>query len=350
MSTILVGHASISETGGINGAKGDSTGKEVCTRTWYSKPWDYMAIHPNATVREKHAKAIEAACANNNIGYGQSNRNTANTEAKKVNYDISKIKTKCNTDCSALQNLAAVVSGASGVTYGSNGWTTCTMLNALINAGYIIIAKSSSFTGYSSLTKTQKEKIIVSSTYLTSADYCVRGAIYVKSGSHTVCGLTNGFKYTTTLSKAGISTSATNSTSTTSTSASKLKVTSTVKAIQTWLNTYYKTGLSVDGVYGTKTKAALVKAWQTEVGGLTVDGIFGTKSKTVAASHVIKNGSTGILVTIWQAYLVCRGYNPNGIDGSFGNGCHTATVAFQKANGLTQDGQVGKNTWSKAFA
>lgn len=331
MATILVGHASISETGGVNGAKGDSTGKEVCTRTWYSKPWDYLAIHPDAIVREKHAKAVEAACANNNIGYGQSDRNTSNTEAKKVNYDISKITTKCNTDCSALQNLAAVASGAPGVTYGSNGWTTSTMKSALQAAGY---------------------KIITDSTYLKSADYCVRGAIYVKSGSHTVCGLTNGSKYATTLAKAGISaTNTTNNTSstTTSISASKLKVTSTVKAVQTWLNTYYKTGLSVDGVYGTKTKAALVKAWQTEVGGLTVDGIFGTKSKTAAASCVIKKGSTGILVTIWQAYLVCRGYNI-AVDGSFGNGCHTATVAFQKSNGLTQDGQVGKNTWSKAFS
>jgi len=37
--SILIGHASISETGGVNGTKGDSTGKEVCTRTWYSKDW-----------------------------------------------------------------------------------------------------------------------------------------------------------------------------------------------------------------------------------------------------------------------------------------------------------------------
>ena len=95
--SILIGHASISENGTINGAKGDSTGKEVCTRTWYSKPWDFMAIHPDSTVREKHAKAVEAACANNNIGYGQSDRNTLNTLAKAVNYDLSKVG-KCNCD------------------------------------------------------------------------------------------------------------------------------------------------------------------------------------------------------------------------------------------------------------
>ena len=61
--SVRIGHASISENGTVNGAKGDQTGREVCIRTFYSRPWDYVAIHPDATVREKHAKAIEAACA-----------------------------------------------------------------------------------------------------------------------------------------------------------------------------------------------------------------------------------------------------------------------------------------------
>ena len=184
--SVLIGHASISEKGTTNGTKGDSTGKEVCTRTWYHKSWDYMAIHPDVTVREKHAQAVEDACANDNVGYGQSDRNTLNTQAKAVNYALSKIKTKCNCDCSSLQNVAAVASGAPGVTYGTNGWTTSTMKAELKAAGYIIIEDCA---------------------YLTSADYCVRGAIYVKSGSHTVCGLTDGTKASQTLAKAGIATS-----------------------------------------------------------------------------------------------------------------------------------------------
>ena len=138
-------------------------------------------------------------------------------------------------------------------------------------------------------------------------------------------------------------------TNVTSSLISKLKIVSNVKSVQIWLNTYYKAGLIVDGIYGSKTKSALIKAWQTEAGNLTVCGVFESNSKKASASHVIKMGSTGILVTIWQAYLVCGGYNPNGIDGLFGTKCHTATIAFQKVNGLTQDGKVGKNTWSKAF-
>lgn len=180
--SVRIGHASMSENGGRNGAKGDSTGKEVCVRSWYRKPWDYMAIHKKKSVREKHARAVEAACANNNIGYGQNDRNSLNTLAIKVNYDLSKVG-KCNCDCSSLQNVAAVASGAKNVTYGSNGWTTSTIRTALKKADY---------------------KIITDRKYLEDEKYCVRGAIYVKEGSHTVCGLDNGSKYQDTMEKAGL--------------------------------------------------------------------------------------------------------------------------------------------------
>jgi hypothetical protein len=49
-------------------------------------------------------------------------------------------------------------------------------------------------------------KIVTDKKYLKSADYCVRGGIYVKEGSHTVAGLDNGAKYTEMLEAAGIST------------------------------------------------------------------------------------------------------------------------------------------------
>ena len=199
---VLIGHASISEKGTINGERGDSTTKEVCIRTWYSKPWEFMAIHPDADVREKHAKAIEAACANNNIGYGQGDRNTLNALAKAVGYDLSKVG-KCNCDCSSLQNVAAVASGASGVSYGSNGWVTSNMKSKLKAAGYIIITDSK---------------------YLTSEEYCVRGAIYVKASSHTVCGLQNGSKANDILVKAGIVKDSGESEKTTATDKKNVKV------------------------------------------------------------------------------------------------------------------------------
>lgn len=41
--SVRIAHASISEKGTVNGTRGDQTQKEVCIRSWYSKPWDYVA-------------------------------------------------------------------------------------------------------------------------------------------------------------------------------------------------------------------------------------------------------------------------------------------------------------------
>src|SRR5690606_15838338 len=54
----------------------------------------------------------------------------------------------------------------------------------------------------------------------------------------------------------------------------------TIREIQSTLNSRYSAGLVVDGLFGPKTKKALVKAYQTELNkqfkrGLAVDGIFG---------------------------------------------------------------------------
>ncbi|MBD5551982.1 MAG: peptidoglycan-binding protein [Lachnospiraceae bacterium] len=318
---IIIGSARIDENGKIScGAAGDQkqissandTVGEVSMQNFYihTKGW-YVLRPKDATIANKIAENMKTACNNTNIGYDQSNRLGV------IIYGVNtKVKTEC--DCSSL--VRQCIKEASGKDPGN--FTTANEKSMLEASGLFEPAISYS-----------------SSTTLYTGDVLV-----TKSRGHTAV-VVNGAARS---SDSAISSNVSSDPGTAS--ASKLKVSSTVKSIQTWLNTYYKTGLVVDGVYGTKTKAALVKAWQTEVGGLTVDGIFGTRSKATASSHNIKKGSAGILVTIWQAYLVCRGYNPNGIDGKFGNGCHTATAAFQKANGLTQDGIVGANTYYKAFA
>lgn len=230
-----------------------------------------MAIHPDPDVRERHARAIEQACANNNIGYGQNDRNTLNTQAKAVGYDLSKIAAKCNCDCSSLQNVAAVASGAPGVTYGSNGWTTSSMLAALKAAGY---------------------KIITASTYLKSSAYCVRGAIYVKLGSHTVCGLSNGSKAAQTLKKAGASGSS-------SSGAGESRILkrgmtgADVKAMQKGL---IKAGYScgscgADGDFGANTEAALMEFQRDH--GLEVDGEYGPLSKAVLKGSGTSSSTSG---------------------------------------------------------
>lgn len=65
------------------------------------------------------------------------------------------------------------------------------------------------------------------------------------------------------------------------------------------------------------------------------------------AYSTIRNGSSGSDVKTWQEYLISQGYDvgSTGADGKFGAKTLAATKAYQKANGLTVDGIVGKNTW-----
>jgi peptidoglycan hydrolase-like protein with peptidoglycan-binding domain len=126
----------------------------------------------------------------------------------------------------------------------------------------------------------------------------------------------------------------------------------TIKSIQTKLNKLYNTKLNVDGLYGSATKKALIKGLQTELNKqanakLKVDGVWGNATKSKCLT--IDNGDKGNITYILQATLFCLGYDPNGLDSIFGNGTLSATKKFQKAKGLTQDGQAGKNTWEKIF-
>ena len=168
---VRIGHASIDENGkATGGSAGDQTGKEVVIRDWYSKPWNVLLRPTSSTLAEKSAQACEAACANANIGYDQYQRNTLYTKAKTVGFDLSKVDA-CECDCSSLMHVCAIAGGAA-LEYGSNGYTTRTMVKAFMESG-----------DYLKLT---------GSEYLTSSRQLKRGDILVKEGSHTVMVLDNG--------------------------------------------------------------------------------------------------------------------------------------------------------------
>ena len=61
----------------------------------------------------------------------------------------------------------------------------------------------------------------------------------------------------------------------------------------------------------------------------------------------LKRGSSGWAVQRLQMELQARGYDPKGVDGSFGPGCDAALRACQKDLGLTADGSCGPATLSK---
>ena len=121
-----------------------------------------------------------------------------------------------------------------------------------------------------------------------------------------------------------------------------------VKEVQVWLNDEYNLGIAEDNSYGPKTKKALVKALQVELGftGKDVDGIYGPKTNTAVKNNNLRNGSKGDLVKVLQGLLVCNGYAGAYVDGSFGSGTQSAVIAYQRKKGLDDDGIAGSNTFS----
>ena len=180
---VKIGHASIDENGKINrGTAGDQTTKEVCTRTWYNKGWTVLLRPKDPAIAEKMAKACEAGCANAKIGYDQHQRNTLRTQAKAVGFNLAKIATACETDCSAFMAVCAEAAGIN------------------MNLAY--------FSGNAPTTATMRVKfkatgafdVLTDSKYLAGEDYLKRGDILVKEGSHTVMVLSNGAKVNTSFS------------------------------------------------------------------------------------------------------------------------------------------------------
>ncbi|MFD8143918.1 peptidoglycan-binding protein [Streptomyces sp. NPDC059708] len=75
-------------------------------------------------------------------------------------------------------------------------------------------------------------------------------------------------------------------------------------------------------------------------------GLLSASPALAADWPLVKNGSTGAQVTTVQHLLTARGY-ATGADGAFGDGTQSKVSAFQSANGLSPDGVVGADTWSK---
>lgn len=71
-----------------------------------------------------------------------------------------------------------------------------------------------------------------------------------------------------------------------------------------------------------------------------------TPAAALAAWPVVRNGDAGPNVTTIQYLLRHRGYSLSA-DGQFGSATESQVRAFQSANGLSADGIVGANTWSK---
>lgn len=68
---------------------------------------------------------------------------------------------------------------------------------------------------------------------------------------------------------------------------------------------------------------------------------------TLAGCPTCRKGARGKITALIQERLNAKGFNCGAIDGIFGSGTENAVKAFQRAMGLTADGIVGVNTWTK---
>lgn len=109
---VIIGNARIAETGGVNGAKGDQTKREVMLQDWNTGgTWEYVFRCKDSKKAAKIAAAMKAACKNNNIGYSQADRRSLYNIVSANGWKIAKAG-KCNCDCSSL---VAVCVNAAGI-------------------------------------------------------------------------------------------------------------------------------------------------------------------------------------------------------------------------------------------
>ena len=172
---VKIGSARIDENGKAHGGQaGDQTGKEVSTQNWYlsSKGWRVFRAK-NPSVAEKIAQCMERACKNSKIGYDQYQRNTLYKVAEPLGFDMAKVTTACETDCSALVRVCCAYAGITGL---PSDFRTGNMPGNL--------SKTGAFTE------------LTGSKYQEQSTYLGRGDILVtKTAGHTVVVLTNGPKY-----------------------------------------------------------------------------------------------------------------------------------------------------------
>lgn len=81
-----------------------------------------------------------------------------------------------------------------------------------------------------------------------------------------------------------------------------------------------------------------------------VKRIVDFKKEKLTTMTLLKKGAKNNDVTVFEILMSKLGYYTGSIDASYGKGCVSACINFQKDNNLIQDGECGNNTWKALLA
>lgn len=334
---VKIGSARHDENGKYSGGKkGDQTGSEVSTQDWYKSSKGWVVIRAkDDEVRKKIAEAMQAACDNKHVGYSQSDRYSLFNAAKLVGYDISKVVSDVNTDCSACVRVCCCYAG-------------------------VIVGDFNTSNEASILKDTGKFDILTDTKYTNSSDYLLAGDILVtKTKGHTVVVLNNGAKIKvekpkpvkkkTTIPKPAVAPLNFGSNG------------DNVKQLQKDLNYVLATPfnrLAEDGLYGKKTKAAVIEfqneynAGKAEAGNygiLTEKKMIKLLTKPNVPTGKIQRLDIGKKVRLLQLclnYLIDSNLKVTGIAD---NKTIKALKEIQKANNITKELGIYGTTTQELF-
>lgn len=272
---VIIGSARGDENGRASGGKaGDQTGREVSTQNWYkhTKGWRVLRAK-NPEISRYATEAMRNACANNNIGYDQSQNQTLWNAGNSVDYDPSKIATPVETDCARLVRFCVQYAcKKAGLDITIPDFYTATLASKLLGTGLFIELTGSKYTDQSA--------------YLGAGDILV-----TRVKGHTVIVLTNGDKYEGSVSSVDVKTYKLGE--------RVLKngmCGDDVKELQEALNKLgYNCGIA-DGDFGAKTETSL-KNFQKDHG-CDVDGVYGPASHNAMIAALNAPAATGDFVTI----------------------------------------------------
>lgn len=191
---VRVGSARIDENGKlIGGQAGDQTGQEVAVEPWYLHQKGWVVIRAkDPQVAEKIAWDMEAACANDQIGYDQSTSWDLYDKSKQYGWDCSKVKVPAETDCSSLVRVCVAFAIGKSLPW----FSTLNEVSVLSQTGLFDVltdvryAQSSDYLKRGDIlcTKTQGHTVVVLDDGTQIAENGTQPATDTSQGNTTYCG------------------------------------------------------------------------------------------------------------------------------------------------------------------